>query len=534
MKKINLAIIIIILLVPSIIGAKNYNYNTFASKQFKIHVPNNWKKKSTSNYVKIYPKKNKKKVFVKIKEVNLKPKGKKYLRNKKAKKFAKIYKKKIKKQYPKLNPKFQKANRGKIAKYKVIRLRFNITQGKLNAYYVTNKTFYHRLITKCKKKNCTNYNKKFKKIKNSFRFVPDETAPTFSGGALAESTSTSSITLSWDEAEDVVSNSNNIKYLIYEANQLEEQDYTTPTYETELGASSYQINNLSEGTCYYYVIRAEDEAGNIDTNTKEAIATTKITSNNEPTITDNPEAVTYISNGSQVQALMYRPPGTGPFPAIIYNHGGTTAADPANYASYATSLSEGGKYAVLITAYRGDIGSEGELSLSIGDVNDVLAAIEYVKSKDFIDSDRIGMFGMSRGANVTLSTAERNNTDLKAVVTWFPYTNLITYCEHIGNDQCLSLYGINPVNAESADYAHLLRIASPINFTSKLTMPLQNSHGTADVTVPYSQSEELNEAMDGMSNYTFYSYEGAGHGGDAVWSTTAVTRYSEFFSEYLE
>ena len=231
---------------------------------------------------------------------------------------------------------------------------------------------------------------------------------------------------------------------------------------------------------------------------------------------------------------MYRPSGTGPFPAIIYNHGGTAAADPANYTSYATSLSEGGKYAVLITAYRGDIGSEGELSLSIGDVNDVLAAIEYVKSKDFVDSDRIGMFGMSRGANVTLSTAERNNTDLKAVVTWFPYTNLITYCEYIGQDQCLELYGINAVSSASTDYTHLLRIASPINFTSKLTMPLQNSHGTADVVVPYSQSEELNEAMDGMSNYTFYSYEGANHGSSAVWSTTAVTRYSEFFSQYLE
>lgn len=535
MRKIKIIFLIIffstiIINFPLTVKAANYNYNNFTNKFFKVHVPNNWKKKNNSGYVKVYSKKGKK-VYSRIKQVNLSNKRQKYLKNQKTKKFAKIYKKKIKKQFKKLSPKFVKASKAKISNYKAIRLKFTLKKGWLNAYYITNNDFTHRLITVCKRNNCSKQNKKFKKIKKSFRFVPDETAPEFAGATTAESTSTSSITVSWEAAEDEIDEAADIVYLIYQANQLEEQDYTTPTYTTEAGATSYQVNDLAEGTSYYFVVRAQDQAANSDDNTTEVIATTSITSNNEPTTTDSAESVTYLSNGSLVQASMYRPAGDGPFPAIIYNHGGTSAADPSAYASKAIQLSEGGTYVVLITAYRGDIGSEGELSLSIGDVNDVLAAIEYVKSKTYVDADKIGMVGESRGGNTTLSAASRNNTDLKAVVSWYGYVNIVTYCEYIGEELCLELYGISPL---STNYDHLIRIASPINYTSKLTMPLQNSHGTADLVVPYSQSQELTTAMGDATNYTFYSYEGAGHGSGADWTTTAITRRSDFFAEYLK
>jgi dipeptidyl aminopeptidase/acylaminoacyl peptidase len=169
------------------------------------------------------------------------------------------------------------------------------------------------------------------------------------------------------------------------------------------------------------------------------------------------------------------------------------------------------------TAYRGDIGLEGDLSINLGDVNDILAAIEYLKSKSYVDTSRIGMFGESRGGASTLLAAERTS-DLKAVVSWYPYTNIATYCDYIGVDVCLALYGSareggkNIIPFGLVDYQHLVRVASAVNFASKLTMPLQNSHGTADFVVPYSQSEELNVVMAGKTDYTFYSYEGADHG----------------------
>ena len=233
---------------------------------------------------------------------------------------------------------------------------------------------------------------------------------------------------------------------------------------------------------------------------------------------------------------MYRPSGAGPFPAIVFNHGGVVPADPSDQTSRVTSLAESSKYVVLATAYRGDIGSEGTLSLNTGDINDILAAIEYLKSKSYVDANRIGTFGESRGGANTLLVAERSQ-DLKAVVSWYPYTNITTYCLYIGTENCISLFGgglgNNVSKPAGLDYAHLARIASAVNYADKITMPLQNSHGTADPIVPYSQSEEFNAAMTGKTNYTFYPYDGADHGGSAVWSTTATDRRQQFFGDNL-
>lgn len=516
---------------------KQSSYQTFVRQQFKIKVLKNWHKKLTSESVNFYPKKTKK-VSLEAKKITLKSKEQNYLKKKKVSPFAKIYKKKIQKEYKKLNPKFQKASKFKISDYKVIKLNFLIIGGELNAYYITDNNLYHRVISVCQK-NCSLYDKQTLKIIKSFRTVADTTPPIFSGATSAASISTSSMTISWSAAADDVSLSSKIKYLIYQANQLEEQNFTSPTYTTIAGATSCTLSGLEESTSYYFVVRAADESGNIDTNTQEVIATTKAAANDDPATAGSPQLVTYKSNGFDVQGLMYRPAGSGPFPAIIYNHGSVTPYDPSWSLARVQSLNESGKYVVLATAYRGDIGSEGTLSINLGDVNDILAGIEYLKSKSYVDANRLGMFGESRGGASTLLAAERTS-ELKAVVSWYPYTNTLSYCQYLGTTACLELFWGLSFNSASlgfldlpTNYQHILHITSAVNHADKLTMPLQNSHGTADPLVPYSQSEELNAAMAGKTNYTFYSYEGADHGGSAVWSGEATVGRQEFFENNL-
>ena len=48
-----------------------------------------------------------------------------------------------------------------------------------------------------------------------------------------------------------------------------EQNFSTPNYITSAGSTSYEITGLSSGSTYYFVVRACDEVGNIDTNTVE-------------------------------------------------------------------------------------------------------------------------------------------------------------------------------------------------------------------------------------------------------------------------
>jgi hypothetical protein len=106
---------------------------------------------------------------------------------------------------------------------------------------------------------------------------PDTTAPTFAGATGATS-APSSITVQWSGATDNVTQPDQIVYLIYQATAAGAQSFAAPSFTTAPGATSYSIGKLPINTRYYYVVRARDQAGNIDPNKIEVSATTPATS----------------------------------------------------------------------------------------------------------------------------------------------------------------------------------------------------------------------------------------------------------------
>jgi hypothetical protein len=93
--------------------------------------------------------------------------------------------------------------------------------------------------------------------------------PTFAGLVSASILTISSSQLQWNAATDVVSPSANIVYLIYQATTPMGELFTTPTYTSPAGATSFTVSNLTPGTIYYFVVRAMNEAGIIDNNIVE-------------------------------------------------------------------------------------------------------------------------------------------------------------------------------------------------------------------------------------------------------------------------
>ncbi|GAH80707.1 unnamed protein product, partial [marine sediment metagenome] len=63
------------------------------------------------------------------------------------------------------------------------------------------------------------------------------------------------------------------QYNIYRAVSSGAQDYSSPTYTVSVGITSYTDSSATSGQVYYYVVRAQDAAGNTDSNTNEASAT---------------------------------------------------------------------------------------------------------------------------------------------------------------------------------------------------------------------------------------------------------------------
>lgn len=105
----------------------------------------------------------------------------------------------------------------------------------------------------------------------------DTSPPSFAGASSATS-GPNSVTLSWSSATDNVSPAAQISYLVYQAGAAGGETFNQPSFTTAPGVTSFSIGKLAIRTTYYFVVRARDEAGNIDSNRVEVNATTPATS----------------------------------------------------------------------------------------------------------------------------------------------------------------------------------------------------------------------------------------------------------------
>jgi hypothetical protein len=105
----------------------------------------------------------------------------------------------------------------------------------------------------------------------------DQTPPTFAGLVSATTCvpgpigggQTTSYTLSWNTATDNLTPTRRIVYDVYQATEPGGENFSTPTYTTAPGATSFATPPLPADKLFYFVVRARDKAGNSDSNTVE-------------------------------------------------------------------------------------------------------------------------------------------------------------------------------------------------------------------------------------------------------------------------
>lgn len=147
--------------------------------------------------------------------------------------------------------------------------------------------------------------------------------------------------------------------------------------------------------------------------------------------------VQYQSSAGPMQAYLSVHPDIKPGerrPAVIWLSGGFPAArggsgiwtmtTTENDQSASAYRNEG--VVMLVPTVRGTAGNPGKQESFFGEVNDVLAAAEYLRSLPFIDPDRIILGGHSTGGTLALLVAE--STDLFcAVVAFGPVARVTDY-----------------------------------------------------------------------------------------------------------
>jgi thiosulfate dehydrogenase len=101
----------------------------------------------------------------------------------------------------------------------------------------------------------------------------DTEPPRFGGVTSAVVVSSTEIDVFWDAAVDDRTAAGNIRYKIFVATESGLHDFLQPVLAIS-GATTARIGNLEPATRYYVVVRAEDDAGNLDANIFEVSATT--------------------------------------------------------------------------------------------------------------------------------------------------------------------------------------------------------------------------------------------------------------------
>lgn len=206
--------------------------------------------------------------------------------------------------------------------------------------------------------------------------------------------------------------------------------------------------------------------------------------------------VAYPSGDLTVRGFLYLPPGAGPAPAVVFNHGGVSGVS-ADMKRRSRDLAALG-YTVLTPAYRGEGGSEGQVEVAAGEVDDILAGAALLAGHPRVDPDRIGVAGSSHGALIAVLAAAREPERFACVVeacgvmdvvSW--YTYLVENDFDVSDSLSVAVYGHGPEDRPEA-FARRQAVA----VAADIAVPVLLQQGQADRIVPPFQARLMAEALE--------------------------------------
>jgi dipeptidyl aminopeptidase/acylaminoacyl peptidase len=232
-----------------------------------------------------------------------------------------------------------------------------------------------------------------------------------------------------------------------------------------------------------------------------------------------PEEVSFTSlDGLEIEALLWRPATTGrPVPAVVYPHGGPTEFSGDDWDGYAQYFLDKG-YGWLALNFRGSTG-RGKTFERLnfgdwggGDRDDCLAAADFLRTLDWVDGDRLGIFGASYGSYMALCAAVEDAGDrFRCAVCKYGDCDLLTTWSQ-GDRDGVYYCGENMLGHPSQNRETWQR-GSPVHRLERLAVPLLIAHGERDERVHPKQSEELVAELRRLGKtFEYVTYPTEAHG----------------------
>jgi dipeptidyl aminopeptidase/acylaminoacyl peptidase len=222
-------------------------------------------------------------------------------------------------------------------------------------------------------------------------------------------------------------------------------------------------------------------------------------------------SITYMSEGLRIKAYLFIPPQAEPkMPAVVFNAGGTgergALSDTVAIATLSPFVSRG--YVTIASQYRGRGGSDGSEEWGEGDIRDVMNMLPLVQGLDYVDADRIGLVGGSRGGMMALMMLTQTTLFRAAIVFGAPTTFL-----HLPEEDYIRTV-FQRFLPDNADYHTEAHKRSAVEWADKLcaTTPLLVQHGTGDRRVGAEHGLLLGMALQKIHfPYKLIMYDNADH-----------------------
>ena len=219
-----------------------------------------------------------------------------------------------------------------------------------------------------------------------------------------------------------------------------------------------------------------------------------------------------------ISAFLYVPfnmARNGQNAAIVYVHGGPTAQTMNTFNRFAQFAANQG-YMVLAPNYRGSTGYGKEFQqanlfdMGGGDLQDVLAGVDWIKQTGHLDPKKIAVMGGSYGGYLSMMAVTKAPDVWAAGVPIVPFVNWFTEIENedpVLRESDLATMG-DPVKNKA-----LYEERSPINFIDQIKAPLLLLAGGHDPRCPKSETLQVVDAIKkrgGTVDYKIYDNEGHG------------------------
>jgi len=262
----------------------------------------------------------------------------------------------------------------------------------------------------------------------------------------------------------------------------------------------------------------------------------------------------YDSDGLKINGLLTIPKGNMPengWPAIVFVHGyipPTLYKTTERYNSYVDYLARNG-YVVLKIDLRGHDGSDGEASGAYysGDyIVDTLNAYSALQNANFVDSEKVGLWGHSMAGNVVFRSFVAKQ-DIPVAVIWagagYTYTDLRTYRimdtsyrpPEPDSNRATSRQLLFDTYGTFTENSSFWKQVVPTNYLDGVKGAIMIDHAVNDTVVSIDYSRNLMKILDKTTiPHTLNEFPSGGHNISGATFGPAMQKTVSYFDEYLK